>query len=165
MKSQSDCRIVTVEDSFAKTEQYLYFVIATGLENCVTPVFHPNTLIELIFHVDGVSLYRSNRNQFWPILWKKKTNAYSQFPVAIYVGSKKPSNLQLFFERFKGELKYIVKKWSNDYWNKILRWRSNVGLPTLLQGDLSSVRRDILVYNIKGKKVKGVMCFVGLDKP
>ena len=107
LKNRGNFEIVTVENSFQKTAQYVYFGIAKGLVNCVNPILHPGGVIDLIFHVDGVSLFQSSRNQFWPILCRvhcNERNIYSPFPIALYMGSQKPENLNLFFARFIAEM-------------------------------------------------------------
>ncbi|RVE41714.1 hypothetical protein evm_013645 [Chilo suppressalis] len=54
--------------------------------------------ISLNFNIDGLPLYKSSRQQFWPILCN-----ISEMPrlppliISIYTGSSKPSNLESFF--------------------------------------------------------------------
>ena len=57
LKNRGNFEIVTVDNSFQKTAQYVYFGIANGLVNCVNPILHPGGAIDFIFHVDGVSLF------------------------------------------------------------------------------------------------------------
>ena len=57
LKNRGNFEIVTVDNSFQKTAQYVYFGIANGLINCVNPILHPGGAIDFIFHVDGVSLF------------------------------------------------------------------------------------------------------------
>lgn len=68
LKIDTNYDIITVENIFQRTEQDVYFGIVKGLEKCVNPGFHLNQVLKLIFHVNGVSIYRSNSNQFWLIL-------------------------------------------------------------------------------------------------
>ena len=100
LKNRGNFEIVTLDNIFRKIAQYVYFGIANSLVNCVNPILHPGGLIDLIFHVDGVSLFQSSRNQFWPILCRihcNERNINLPFPIALYMGSQKPENLNLFF--------------------------------------------------------------------
>ena len=63
LKNRGNFEIVIVDNSFQKTAQYVYFGIAKGLVYCVNPILYPGGVIDLIFHVDGVSLFQSSRHQ------------------------------------------------------------------------------------------------------
>ena len=62
LKNRGNFEIVTLDNSFQKTAQYVYFGIAKGLVYCFNPILHPGGVIDLIFHIDGVSLFQSSRN-------------------------------------------------------------------------------------------------------
>lgn len=173
LKINANYDIVTVENSFQRTEQYAYFGIAKGLEKCLNPVFHANRVIELIVHVDGVSLYRSSRNQFWPILCRvhcDEHNAYSPFPVALHMGSQKPANLHLFFARFNAEMILLLNNGIEidgiQFEVRMKCWIADTPARALIKctkghsGFYACER-----CTIKGEKQNGVMCFVGLDMP
>lgn len=87
-----------------------------GLENCLSGVLSDFTMlidqqsINLNFHVDGLPINKSSRNQFWPIL-TNISNLPSIPPqvVAIYYGDTKPPSANEFLQRFAQELNDMIK--------------------------------------------------------
>lgn len=87
--------------------QFVYCGIQEGLQNINTTLH--NEEIRLILNVDGMPLFHSSLQQLWTILAKIDyyPDIYKPFPVAIYCGDKKPSNLNLFLEDFIHEINVL----------------------------------------------------------
>jgi hypothetical protein len=85
--------------------EFKYFGIAPKLHTILThnPNFAENTdTLKLKFNVDGLPLYKSTNGQFWPILCKLEH--FPPFVVALFYGTKKPTDVESFFEEFTHEL-------------------------------------------------------------
>lgn len=93
-------------ENFGNGEEFVYFGIQGNLEKCINIKLHETADIELLFNVDGVPLFKSSRKQLWPILCQvfSHYNYYKPFPVAIYCGNNKPSNMDLYFTKFIQEI-------------------------------------------------------------
>lgn len=78
--------------------EYVYFGIANGLKKCINPVLHESGEILLQFNVDGLPIFSSSKEQFWPILCKVFTSPdiYKSFLIAIFCGENKPTCANLF---------------------------------------------------------------------
>lgn len=84
--------------------QFVYFGITKYLQTMININLHVENIIELLINIDGVPLF--NSKQLWPILCKVyfQCDIYKPFPVAIYCGSHKPSNIHKYFEPFIEEM-------------------------------------------------------------
>lgn len=91
--------------------ELVYFGITKYLQKVVNVELHAEPLLELLFNIDGLPLYKSSSMQFWPILCMIhfEPNVYHPFPVAIYAGKKKPPNIHQFFEDLVAELNEILR--------------------------------------------------------
>lgn len=88
--------------------KYSYF----GIESCLRKILSDNldfikenNSIKLIVNVDGIPLYKSSNDQFWPILVK-----FSRFRpalVALFCGKKKPDSVENFLSDFLEEYKHL----------------------------------------------------------
>lgn len=104
--------ILTVENSFYKSAQFVYFGIAKGLAMCFNHELHVDRFIYLDINIDGAALYKSSANQFWPILCRihhSPEQIYVPFPVSVYMGSEKPQNLEIFLKEFVTEMNNLQK--------------------------------------------------------
>lgn len=98
--------------SLYKTAEFVYFGVSKGLASCFNPLLHPDGIIYLDINIDGAPLWKSSSMEFWPILCRvhyPHDNIYAPFPVAIYLGSGKPQDLDLFFDEFIEELNNYQK--------------------------------------------------------
>ena len=80
---------------------YIYLGIANGISRCLMTrpnyPFNSDT-ISLVVNVDGLPLYKSSSIQCWPILCM--FDQVTPFIVALFVGTKKPLNLNEFLQDF-----------------------------------------------------------------
>lgn len=87
---------------------YFYY----GIESCVQSIFktHPEFIkeidsIKLSVNIDGIPLYKSSSDQFWPILIK--FDCFRPALVALYCGKNKPNSIDSFLEDFLQEYKQL----------------------------------------------------------
>ncbi|XP_051154440.1 uncharacterized protein LOC127277382 [Leptopilina boulardi] len=109
---KTDFCIKPMTTSLYKNAEFVYFGIAKGLASCFNPSLHPDEIIYLDINIDGAPLWKSSSNEFWPILCRVHylhDNVYPPFPVAIYLGSGKPQDLDLFLDEFIKELNNYQK--------------------------------------------------------
>ncbi|XP_074096108.1 LOW QUALITY PROTEIN: uncharacterized protein LOC141525491 [Cotesia typhae] len=92
--------------NFGQDEEFVYFGIRTNLEKCINIKLHETRDIKLLINVDGLPLFKSSRKQLWSILCQVFSlhNYYKPFPVAIYCGHSKPSDVDRFFAKFIEEV-------------------------------------------------------------
>lgn len=91
--------------------EYVYFGIAENLKRLINVMAHLNFLIILQFFVDGLPLYKSSTVQFWPLLGYivSECNLYEPFIVACFCGPEKPSNSDLYFDKFVKEINVLLR--------------------------------------------------------
>lgn len=76
------------------------------LESCSSVPDH----ITLNFNIDGLPLYKSSKNQVWPILCHIfEKQEIPPFVVGIYAGEGKPSELTAYLQYFVTEMKELLK--------------------------------------------------------
>ncbi|XP_035794893.1 uncharacterized protein LOC118468181 [Anopheles albimanus] len=64
--------------------------------------------LSLHVNIDGISVWKNSRQQFWPILIAiYEFPRFPALPVAIFVGDSKPANVEWFLREFIEELKEI----------------------------------------------------------
>lgn len=104
---QTPRHVTTVEKCGGR---YSYFGMASCLQiilNRNKDFTENNDFIKLSVNVDGIPLYKSSNEQFWPILIK-----FSNFRpalVALYCGKTKPEPVESFLEDFLGEYMKLSK--------------------------------------------------------
>ncbi|XP_043468096.1 uncharacterized protein LOC122502220 [Leptopilina heterotoma] len=109
---KSKFNIKSMKSSLYNTAEFVYFGLAKGLASCFNPLLHPDGTIFLDINIDGAPLYKSSSKEFWPILCRihyPDDNVYAPFPVAIYLGTGKPQDLDLFLDEFIDELNNYQK--------------------------------------------------------
>ncbi|OXU17627.1 hypothetical protein TSAR_014619 [Trichomalopsis sarcophagae] len=76
----------------------------------VNPDLHQDKALKLQFHSDGLSLYSSSSNEFWPVLGKVYTNnnLYQPFAIAVHCGKGKPKCVKLYLKEFTEELNKLL---------------------------------------------------------
>lgn len=57
-------------ERFGINSEFVYFGIEKYLRQIINVNVHKDNIIDLIFNIDGIPLYRSSSKQFWPILGK-----------------------------------------------------------------------------------------------
>lgn len=83
--------------------EFVYFGLEEGLRNCIDIRLHKEK-IKLKINFDGLPLYKSSNEQFWPILVQPhhKLAVYKPFPIGIFCGRSKPP-LDLYLKDFVEE--------------------------------------------------------------
>lgn len=99
-----------IEDMGTK-KKFVYFGIARQIIQHINPEMHKDNKILLLFNIDGLPLFESSANEFWPILGYivYKPVIYKPFPIAIHFGEGKPKNLDLFMNKFITELNELTE--------------------------------------------------------
>jgi len=111
-KSNENIQVMT---SLKNTNgSYVYFGIEEGLKGIISDEYTENT-IRLLFNIDGLPLYNSSSQQFWPNLGLIVHDKYDTKPfiVAVYSGDSKPKNINDFIKDFVQEVSYLVKNGLN----------------------------------------------------
>lgn len=81
-----------------------YFGIEKGIRHVLNQIDPLPKTIHLQVNIDGLPLFKSSNKQFWPILGLVEEDKTKQpFVIALYLGSKKPENVNLFLESFVNE--------------------------------------------------------------
>ena len=85
--------------------QYVYFGIEPGIINILSK--YPKAAeklasIELMINVDGLPLFKSTNDQFWPILCR--FNDLDVFVVGLFYGKTKPAPVEEYLHDFLNEL-------------------------------------------------------------
>ncbi|XP_048107324.1 uncharacterized protein LOC125299879 [Alosa alosa] len=81
-----------------------YFGVEKGIRHILHQIDPLPKAIHLQVNIDGLPLFKSSNQQFWPILGLVEEDKTKQpFVIALYLGSKKPANVNLFLETFVNE--------------------------------------------------------------
>lgn len=92
---------------------YHHFGVETGLKSFLqqmSPELFKQcmTNIEIQINIDGLPLFKSTNEQFWPILGRAvKPFASEPFIIGIFLGDKKPDDINIFLNDFIVELKKL----------------------------------------------------------
>lgn len=91
---------------FGNKSEFVYFGVASYLKTNINIACHKEDNVELLINIDGIPLFASSSKQFWPILGMiyHKVIPYKPFPIAIYVGDQKPSDVNKYLEQFLLEM-------------------------------------------------------------
>ncbi|KAJ8677880.1 hypothetical protein QAD02_013670 [Eretmocerus hayati] len=73
--------------------EYIYFGIGENLKTIINASLHLDKKVELIFNVDGLSVFKSSNIQFWPILGKVYTEQDIDKPFVVGIWSEKSKPL------------------------------------------------------------------------
>lgn len=109
LKTKSYISIKIMKSLKNTNGSYAYFGIEEGLKTMVTNTYTENS-IRLLFNIDGLPLYNSSNQQFWPILGLVLHEQYESKPfiIAVYSGDSKPQNVNDFLTDFIQEIKTLV---------------------------------------------------------
>ena len=92
------------------TGDFKYFGIETNIKRLLKlmpSLLKKDDIINLLFNIDGLPLFKSSLRQFWPIL--ASFNNSPVFIVALYCGYSKPPSLDAYLKEFLLELKNITE--------------------------------------------------------
>lgn len=104
LQTKSNNKIFIMKSSKNTNGSYVYFGIEEGLKGIMTDEYTEDS-ISILFNIDGLPLYNSSSQQFWPILGLIMHNDYESNPfiVAVFSGDSKPQNVNAFLEDFVQE--------------------------------------------------------------
>lgn len=114
METKSCIGIKPMKDIYGGNGDYVYH----GLQSQIIKILEiapevvtENDVIELMFNVDGIPLFRSSLKQFWPVLCAVTVggNVSKPFVVSIYCGSSKPATPDLLLTDLVNELITITE--------------------------------------------------------
>lgn len=110
VKYNYEIKSVTNEDGEVIYE-HAYFGLEENLKRTINPLLHEDGKIQLHINVDGMSVYKSNNIQFWPILAKVHSDidVYEPFVVGILVSDGKPHNPKKFLKEFVRDINRLHK--------------------------------------------------------
>ena len=91
--------------------QYIYFGLARGISQVLSK--HPLAIsddlpLQLTINIDGLPLFKSTSDQFWPILGS--FNNHDVFLIGLFYGKHKPDSLEEYLEDFLEELHLLEHK-------------------------------------------------------
>ncbi|KAJ8680789.1 hypothetical protein QAD02_016576 [Eretmocerus hayati] len=100
------------DDPFDDSAEFVYFGITEHLRKTVNTKLHPNRVLKLQFHFDGLTLFGSSKRELWPILGKVYTEKdyYDPWAIAIHSGRGKPKCLCQYLWKFIGELNTLQQE-------------------------------------------------------
>lgn len=101
---------VSTEIISLNTGEFCYI----GLENALKKVLRYINCqlfqkLEICFNVDGIPLFRSSREQLWPILGQIKNFECRPFVVALFSGKSKPKPINQYLNNFVIELNNLLQ--------------------------------------------------------
>jgi len=103
--------------------QFVYFGIKNSIIRNGSQILNLN-IIELIFNIDGLPLFKSCNMQLWPILALiHNSKSRKPFVIEIFCGISKPRPLSTFLNDFINELSLLLKNGL-----EFLRTRYNVSI-------------------------------------
>lgn len=65
-------------------------------------------MIQLVVGIDGLPIFKSSSDQFWPILAYIRPNSNKVFPIGIYCGKEKPIDSNDFLKEFVEEANELI---------------------------------------------------------
>lgn len=91
--------------------QYWHNGVAKPLQKILENWIDAPDIISLNINVDGLPIFKSSSNEFWPILCNIFENPKIRpFVVGIYFGKGKPRNVNDFFEDFVHEMNILLEE-------------------------------------------------------
>jgi hypothetical protein len=117
LKTYQKYQIVPMNDLNGSPGEYVYLGIERGLRECVSDsiraICAKSGVVELVFNVDGLPLYRSSVKQFWPVLCmvnlSKSPLPVSIFAVAVFSGNSKPESADMLLKDVVAELSNLLQ--------------------------------------------------------
>jgi len=87
--------------------KYYHFGILNGIKQNITDYINENEIIQIVVGTDGLPIFKSSPEQFWPVLAYIQPNNNEVFPVGIYCGKVKPIDSNEFLKEFVDEAKVL----------------------------------------------------------
>lgn len=89
--------------------QYWHNGFRECLEQAFTAIQHLNN-ISIKINVDGLPIYKSSKDELWPILFNiEEASSIQPMIIGIYCGKSKPSNVTSFLNPFVAEMEDVLK--------------------------------------------------------
>ncbi|CAI6373263.1 unnamed protein product [Macrosiphum euphorbiae] len=85
---------------------YYHFGLANAIKENI-PLNFKNNAIHIVAGIDGLPLFKSTAEEFWPILAYIQPNRSNVFPVGIYCGNRKPLDSNTFLKYFVEEINLL----------------------------------------------------------
>lgn len=105
-----------IEISDIEGGHYCHLGVEHGIRNqlpriSVDKFTNRHETLEMQVNIDGVPLFKSSNTQFWPILGRiVHPFTHEPFIIGIFVGDKKPSNIQSFLQDFVNEMTTLEQR-------------------------------------------------------
>lgn len=92
---------------------YCHFLLKNSLTNFLlhSGINVKDRVIEIMFNIDGLPLFKSSNIQLWPILGliKQNFNQNKPFVVGVFCGNAKPKPLDVYLKDFIDELNELIE--------------------------------------------------------
>lgn len=89
--------------------QYWHQGIEFGLRICFKNLTQPQ-LIEININIDGLPVYESSNDQFWPILYNvHKRPDIKPMIIGLFYGKRKPDKIEEFLKPFVDDIEPVLK--------------------------------------------------------
>ncbi|KAJ8685619.1 hypothetical protein QAD02_021412 [Eretmocerus hayati] len=100
------------DDPFDDSAEFVYFGMTDHLRKTVHTKLHPNRVLKLQFHFDGLTLFGSSKRELRPILGKVYTEEdyYEPWAIAIHSGRGKPKCFCQYLWKYIGELNTLQQE-------------------------------------------------------
>lgn len=90
--------------------QYWHNGVSVPLREILNNISDVPNIVTLTFNIDGLPLYKSSRQQVWPILCHIfEKQQLPPFVVGIYAGKGKPKDLKAYLQHFVAEMKDLLQ--------------------------------------------------------
>jgi hypothetical protein len=87
---------------------YYHFGLANVIkENIPLNLKNNDSVIHIVTGIDGLPLFKSTAEEFWPIFAYIQPNRSNVFPVGIYCGNRKPLDSNTFLKYFVEEINFL----------------------------------------------------------
>lgn len=110
LQTKSNTNIKLMNSLKNTTGFYMYLGIEQSLRDIITEEYS-DTVIRLLFNIDGLPLFNGSNQQFWPNLGLILHNDYDSQPfiVSVYSGDSKPQNIDYYLEDYVKEAKHLIQ--------------------------------------------------------
>lgn len=88
--------------------KYYNFGLANGIKQNVPKCLLNYEILHIVVGIDGLPLFKSSSEQFWPILAYIRSNNAVVFPIGIYSGAQKPLDSNHYLKFFVEEAKLLI---------------------------------------------------------
>lgn len=93
-----------------------HFDILNGIKQNLPQSLDENTTIQIIVGIEGLPIFKSSTDQFWPILAYVCPNSNKVFPIGIFYSREKLIDSNDFLKEFFDEEKVLIENgiWINN---------------------------------------------------